>query len=164
MYVWAAKLKTDGAPFHANDEMTFYPYTPTRPEYSPGNPIYYDIDTRKPIIGNTNTAITNSDLDKITVVPNPYYGFNNLESGTTGRFVTFRRMPLSCTIKIYTLNGDLIRTLNKNDQNSTITWDMKNFDGVPIASGVYIALIDAPGIGDKVVKLAVFTPQERIDF
>ncbi len=41
---------------------------------------------------------------------------------------------------------------------------MTNVVDVPIASGIYICLIDAPGIGTKVLKAAIFTPQERIDF
>jgi hypothetical protein len=29
---------------------------------------------------------------------------------------------------------------------------------------IYICLIDAPGIGTKVLKAAIFTAEERIDF
>jgi hypothetical protein len=29
---------------------------------------------------------------------------------------------------------------------------------------MYIALVDAEGIGQKIIKLAVFTPEERLDF
>jgi hypothetical protein len=31
-------------------------------------------------------------------------------------------------------------------------WDLKNDYGIPIASGVYIIHVDAPGIGEKVIK------------
>jgi hypothetical protein len=97
-------------------------------------------------------------------VPNPYYGFNGLETSTSGRFVTFRNLPKEVTVKLYSLNGDLIRTLTKNDNNSTMRWDLNNQSSIPIASGIYIALIDAPGVGTKTLKIAVFTPEERIDF
>jgi len=106
----------------------------------------------------------NNDLDAIRVVPNPYYGFNNLETPLTGHFITFRRLPKVCTIKIYTLNGDLIRRIDKNDLNSTVQWNMANLENVTVASGMYIVLIDAPGIGQKVLKIAIFTAEERIDF
>ena len=43
-------------------------------------------------------------------------------------------------------------------------YDLKNFDNVPISSGMYIALVEAPGIGNRVLKFAVMTAQERIDF
>lgn len=164
MYVWAPKLKNAGASFRNGDVFTIYPYTVTRPELAAGTPLYYDIDTKAPQIGSTNIARENNALQDVKVVPNPYYGFNSLESSTSGRFVTFRNLPSEITIKIYSLNGDLIRTLYKKDNNSTMRWNMNNQDDVPIASGIYIALLDAPGIGTRSIKLAVFTPEERIDF
>ena len=72
-------------------------------------------------------------------------------------------MPKTATIYIYSLNGNLIRQINKNDNTTTINWDLLNTDRIPIASGIYIAFIDAPGIGTKTIKLAIFTPEERID-
>jgi len=163
MYVWAPKLKTAGGTFQVNDQFTIYPYNTTRPEIAPGFPLYYDVDTKRPVV-STQTATQNGGLTNIRVVPNPYYGFNTLESSTSGRFVTFRNLPIQCTIKLYTLNGDLIRNLSKNDNNSTIQWNLSNQDNTPIASGIYLALVDAPGIGTTVIKLAIFTPEERVDF
>jgi hypothetical protein len=164
MYVWAPKLLSPGANFSNGDQLIIYPYTVTRPEITAGYPLYYEIESRQPIIGDPNLAKSNNDLEAIRVVPNPYYGFNNLETPITGRFITFRRLPKQCTIKIYTLNGDMIRRFDKNDLNSTLQWDMTNLENVPIASGMYIVLVDAPGIGQKVLKIAIFTPEERIDF
>jgi hypothetical protein len=164
MYVWNAKLISQGPAFNNNDELFIYPYTVTRSEIAAGYPLYYDIESKAPLIGDPSIASMNNDLNKITIVPNPYYGFNALETSTTGNFVSFRRLPKQCSIKIYTLNGDLIKTLEKNDNNSTLQWNMTNLENVPIASGIYICLIDAPGIGTKVLKAAIFTAEERIDF
>lgn len=164
MYVWSPKLLAPGGNFTVNDQFIIYPYTTTRPNVVPGHPLFYQVNSKAPLIGNPNLAAVNNDLNKITIVPNPYYGFNSLETETSGRFVTFRRLPKQVTIKIYTLNGDLIKTLEKNDNDPTLRWDMTNVEDVPIASGIYICLIDAPGIGTKVLKAAVFTPQERINF
>jgi len=164
MYVWAPRLKSAGANFSVNDQFIIYPYTVTRPEVTAGNPLYYDIDTRAPIIANNQIALDRGGLQDVKVVPNPYYGFNGLETSTSGRFVTFRNLPKEITVKLYTLNGDLIRTLTKNDNTSTMRWDLNNQSSIPIASGIYIALLDAPGIGTRTLKIAVFTPEERIDF
>jgi hypothetical protein len=164
MYVWSPKLLSQGANYTVNDEFIIYPYTVIRPEIATGFPLYYEIQSKKPTIGDPSLATQNNDLNKITIVPNPYYGFNALETPTTGNFITFRRLPKQCSIKIYTLNGDLIRILEKNDNNSTLQWNMTNLESVPIASGIYICLIDAPGIGTKVLKAAIFTAEERIDF
>jgi hypothetical protein len=165
MYIWSARRLDASAPlFNINDQMFIYPYTTTRPEIAAGYPLFYQVDVKQPDLGSTSIATSNNDLDKIRVVPNPYYGFNTLETPTSGRFITFRHLPKECTVKIYTLNGDLIRTLSKNDNSSTLQWHLNNMEDIPIASGMYIALLDAPGIGQKVFKLAVMTPEERIDF
>jgi len=165
MYVWAPKsdpsLPSD---FTAGDEMTIYPYTVTVPFIAPGYPLYYDFTTTKAIIGSSSLATNRGDLDKIRVVPNPYYGYNQNQTSTVDRFVTFRRLPKKCTIKIYSLNGDLIRILTKNSDDPTLRWNLRNLESVPVASGMYIALVDAEGIGQKIIKLAVFTPEERLDF
>jgi len=161
MYVWAPKVDTTGpVDFTVGDEFMIYPYTVTRPELSPGIPLYYEFNTKKAIIGSTQLASTRGEMDKVRVVPNPYYGYNQNQSSFAERFVTFRRLPQRCTIKIYTLNGDLIRRFDKDDMNATLQWNLKNLENVSIASGMYIALIDAAGIGQKIIKLAVFTPEE----
>src|SRR4030095_4412207 len=115
MYVWAPKLRSSGAAFSVGDVFTIYPYTVTRPDVTTGNALYYDIDTRAPIIGSIQISQQNNDLDLIKVVPNPYYGGSTLESSNTGRFITFTRLPKECTITVYTINGDMVKMLQKND-------------------------------------------------
>jgi hypothetical protein len=169
MYAWAPKLVTDGATFVENDEFWIYPYYNTVP-YLQGNlQSFYEFHVTAPKYGDVTVAKSTNALDNIRVVPNPYYGFSTLDRSTSDKFVTFRNLPLQCTIKIYTLNGDLIQTLVKSNTgntatSSTIEWNLQNMERTPVASGVYVALIDAPNIGTKVIKLAVFTSQERINF
>jgi hypothetical protein len=171
MYIWAPRAVAGVSPQNG-DYMIIYPYYNTRPYFDPNNPVtpfFYEFTTKAPIFGDKNTAKNQNALDRIKVVPNPYYGFSTLDRGSVDKFVTFRNLPLECTIKIYTLNGDLIRVLEKKNtgnpsNNSTLEWNLQNFDRVPVASGIYIALIDAPGIGQKTIKIVVFTAQERINF
>ncbi len=171
-YVWAPRLINSGAAPKVNDELYIYPYYVTRPLYQsnvPTNPFFYEFSTIAPIYGDPNNAKNENAMDKIKVVPNPYYGYSTLDRTISDKFVTFRNLPLNCTIKIYTLGGDLIKTLNKTgtgkvSTSSTIEWNLQNQDNVPVASGIYIALIDAPGIGQKVIKIVIFTAQERINF
>ncbi len=168
MYAWSPRLIAPGAWFVNGDVMYIYPYTITRP-YVQGNlPLIYEFKTIAPIIGDPNIAKESGALSKIKVVPNPYYGFSTLDRSKSDRFVRFTNLPLNCKIKIYTLNGDLINVINKpNDGSlfsSTAEWNLLNQDRVPVASGIYIALIDAPGIGTRVIKIAVFTSQERLNF
>jgi hypothetical protein len=169
-YVWAPILVRPGANFVDNDEFWIYPYTICIPyRQGPNYPLYYEFTTTAPIFGDPNVAKNTNAMDKIRVVPNPYYGFSTLDRSVSDKFVTFRNLPLNCTIKIYTLNGDLIRTLVKTgtgsiSSSSTIEWNLQNLESTPVASGVYVALIDAPGIGTKILKIAIFTSQERINF
>jgi hypothetical protein len=161
MYVWAPMADTSGPDdFTTGDEFTIYPYTVTVPFIAPGFPLIYEFETPKAIIGSTSLAVSRGDMDRIRVVPNPYYGYNHNQSSITDGFVTFRRLPEKCTIKIYSLNGDMIRQLDKDNTDATLRWNMRNLESVPIASGMYIALIDAVGIGQKIIKLAIFTPRD----
>lgn len=169
-YIWAPRLLAPGRTFVENDEFWIYPYTICVPfREGPNYPLYYEFSTTAPVFGDPNLAKNSGAMDKIKVVPNPYYGFSTLDRSTSDKFVTFRNLPINCTIKIYSLNGDLIRTLEKKgtgttSTSSTLEWNLQNLEKVPVASGIYIALIDAPGIGTKIIKLAIFTAQERINF
>jgi hypothetical protein len=110
-------------------------------------------------VTESNTTAVNA-LDLINVVPNPYYGTSSYESSRLDNKIKITNLPDNCKVRIYTLNGTLIRTFNKDsDSNrdgtnyrSSVDWDLKNQKGIPIASGLYIIHIDAPGIGEKIIK------------
>jgi hypothetical protein len=105
------------------------------------------------------TAVTESKeaiqnvLDEINIVPNPYYGFSQYESTALENYVRIVNLPANCTISIYTVSGTLIRTITKGDANTTyVQWDLKNHANIPIAGGVYIIHVKAPGIGERTLK------------
>jgi len=113
----------------------------------------------------TPTAVTKKeDLDKINVVPNPYYGTHSGEIDPFNRWVQFTYLPDKCTIRIFDLAGSLIRKLEKNDATTTLLqWDLKNEYQLPVASGIYVYHVEVPGLGNKVGKMAIFAPNERLD-
>lgn len=169
LYVWSPMLINPGAAPSNGDILTFYPYTVTRPFVQGDIPLFYEFRTTAPVFGNNQTAKDRNDMDKIRIVPNPYYGYSTLQAGVGNRFVEFRNLPLQCRISIYSLNGDLMATIDKSAGTNTATsstarWNLQNLENVPVASGIYVALVDAPGIGQKVIKMVVFTAQERINF
>lgn len=101
----------------------------------------------------TNDNLTAKDaLNLIRAVPNPYYGYSEYEKSQLENLIKFTNLPQQCTISIYTVNGTLIRRFKKDSPLSYQDWDLKNEYGIPIASGVYIIHVDAPGIGEKVIK------------
>ena len=92
-------------------------------------------------------------LDDIKVVPNPYYAFSAYEGDRLEQEVKIINLPQTCTISIFTVNGNLLRTYQKDDASTTsLSWDLKNQDNINIASGLYIIHVNVPGIGEKVLK------------
>lgn len=91
-------------------------------------------------------------LDQIRAVPNPYYANSGYETNQLETTVKIVNLPKTCTVSIYTVNGILVRQFTKDSPITSLDWDLKNHKQVPIASGVYLIHVDAPGIGETVVK------------
>jgi hypothetical protein len=83
--------------------------------------------------------------------------------------VRITNLPNKCTIKIFSLNGVLVRTFDRDvtgqEDETQITseynhskrlpyqdWDIKNQSGIPVATGLYIVHIDVPNVGEKILK------------
>ncbi|MFC1729680.1 T9SS C-terminal target domain-containing protein [candidate division KSB1 bacterium] len=100
-----------------------------------------------------DNATAKSALDIINVVPNPYYAYSGYETNQLDSRVKITNLPDKCTITIYAMNGNVIRQYTKDDNlNTFVDWDLKNFAGIPIASGIYLIHVDAPNIGERVLK------------
>ncbi len=109
--------------------------------------------------------LTKKDVERINVFPNPYYATSNLESNRFTHFVTFNHLPRHAIIRIFTLNGNLVRKLEKNDNSQFYRWDLRNNKGLPVASGLYIILVQMPELGkQKMLKLMVISGEEVIDY
>jgi len=103
-------------------------------------------------------------LSDIRVVPNPYFAKSSYEMDQFHHIIKFSNLPRRCTIRIFNVAGDLVRTLEKTDPNSSImTWDLFNEQAIPVASGFYIYHVDAPGIGSTYGKMAIFLEKERLN-
>jgi len=131
------------------------------------NPIVKGTDTYG---FNTTAEAYSSDLarnqvDEINVFPNPYYGINSEEINKYNRFVTFNHIPDgNVKVRIFNLAGVLVRTIDKTDEGQFMRWDLANEDGLPVASGLYIAYIDLPDLGTtKILKLAIVQEQQILD-
>ncbi|MBL4656701.1 MAG: hypothetical protein JKX73_01785 [Flavobacteriales bacterium] len=98
-------------------------------------------------------TIAENQLALIKIVPNPYFAFSEYETSQIDHRVKITNLPVKCTVSIYNLNGTLIRQFNRDDATITsIDWDLKNHVSVPIASGVFLIHVNAPGIGERVIK------------
>lgn len=122
----------------------------------------YTFNTAEICAKANEQKVAKANLDKVQVVPNPYYGYNDYEMSKLDNVVKITNLPSRCNVKIFTLDGTLVRSLQKdNDAVTSIDWDVKNEQGLSVASGFYIFHIDAPGVGTKVIKW--FGVQREID-
>lgn len=112
----------------------------------------YSFSTESVATTYDNIQKATSELDLITVVPNPYYGYSTYETNQLDNRVKIANLPRKCTVTIYTTNGMMIRQFTKDESGTSIDWDMKNYAGIPIAGGVYLIHVKADGIGEKIVK------------
>ena len=79
-----------------------------------------------------------ADVEDVFVVPNPYRGSERWDQNGENR-VQFYHLPAGATVKIYTINGDLVRELRKDDPLSgNLDWNLKNADGQDVSSGIYM--------------------------
>lgn len=107
-----------------------------------GRPMYqFTIDNPTRTIQSSRLE---SVLDNINVVPNPYYGYSEYETSKLDNRIKIVNLPERCTVTIFNMQGALIRTFEKDDPLTSIDWDLKNHQNVPIAGGLYIIHVKVP--------------------
>jgi flagellar hook assembly protein FlgD len=123
--------------------------------------------------GRQASALTSTQVDSslnlINIVPNPYYGYSAYEINEFSTTVKITNLPAKSTITIYTLDGKFIRQFRRDETPTVlpsrdnpgvrtkqivpdVEWDMKNEKGIPVASGVYLIHVAAPGQGERTLK------------
>ncbi len=154
---------TDAGAVVANKEMPAYQFY-----LSSSDAVIENLATAS----NARQEYIDSLLGAINVVPNPYYSYSEYETAsqleTKVRIVNLPTgiedgKPQGCTIRIYTVDGTLVRTLGPTAvtrslvgdhevENTTVDWDLHNQTGIPIAGGMYLIHVSVPGIGERVIK------------
>lgn len=96
------------------------------------------------------------------VVPNPYVGAASFEpqkfaiSGRGERRIEFRGLPVNCTIRIFSVNGDLVQTLYHDGSNEGfVAWNLRTKDNMDLAPGLYVYHVDGNKAGTFVGKFAI---------
>jgi hypothetical protein len=102
-------------------------------------------------------------LADIGVVPNPYKGASLYERSQLVDEVRFTNLPQDAVIRIFTLNGTLIRTLVKSGPARTMPWDLTTENLLPIASGLYLIHVEVPDVGERILKLAVVKKRAHLN-
>ena len=124
----------------------------------PGNA--FSVETVVPVLPNVKDAYRfkikgalvdktriKADIANIKVVPNPYL-VSSLYEPEFGelrrepiRQIQFINLPQQCTIYIFTIAGDRIKTIDHNSTNGSESWDLRADGGREIASGVYLYVV-----------------------
>ena len=109
-------------------------------------------------------VLPQDDLSKIRVVPNPYNISDPLVSGSTygvdtqGRLIYFLNLPAVCTIKIFTENGDLVKTIDHTSPggpSGSAQWNLDTSSGQLVSSGIYVAVFQTPNGGTSYQKFVI---------
>ncbi|MCK4672550.1 hypothetical protein KAT67_01075, partial [candidate division WOR-3 bacterium] len=105
---------------------------------------------------------------RVKVVPNPYLVYNEWQSTLYSKRLKFINLPSECIIRIFNLNGELVRTIRhhytyepaQGEQEITGSaggdewWDLLNDNRQLVASGVYIFHIQSD-VGEQVGKFVI---------
>jgi len=117
-----------------------------------GNKPMYRFSTYGLSASTNQTEVASDAMEKVNVVPNPYYAYSEYETSPIDHKVKFTNLPNTCTISIYNVGGTLVRRFEKDNNLTYLDWDLKNEYGISISGGVYIIHINAPGVGEKILK------------
>ncbi len=102
--------------------------------------------------------VATDNLDKVSVVPNPYRIAEIWETSLSDHQIQFTNLPAEATIKIFNSSGELIRTLDHTGLTSAAPsiakWDLKNRYNQLVAPGVYFYVLTST-IGTKTGKFFV---------
>lgn len=103
----------------------------------------------------TATLVPPKSLDEVLVVPNPFViGEGSSQPGDQD-VIQFVNVPNPCTIRIYSVRGDLIKTLYAPEgKGAIVSWDQATDYGQYVTSGIYIYHIESQ-MGEKIGKLAI---------
>lgn len=100
-------------------------------------------------VGTKAAAGPAYDLDVFTV-PNPYIYGDQLHSFSyiDPYSIEFRKLPDICTIRIYTISGDLVRVLEhapdaRGNISGTEVWNQRTDSGILVAPGLYIYHVES---------------------
>ncbi|MGB1204536.1 MAG: hypothetical protein ACPG5B_02750 [Chitinophagales bacterium] len=136
------------------------PYTQTNEETTS---LEYEFDFSNLAAQTNQEAIAKNALDLVKVVPNPYYSYSTHENNQLDNRVKITNLPAKTKISIFTLEGTLIKSIVADNTGldtaagaeagksiiNTVDWDIKNSEGIPVASGVYLIHIEAPDLAEE---------------
>jgi hypothetical protein len=156
---WAVAIDTLLSTPPAGSKLKFFT---SKTFCSLGSTDSYKIEFKNP---DVIQSILEDEMDKISVVPNPYVAASSFEvappavfsMGRGERRVDFIHLPQVCSINIYTIAGDHVKLLEHNGSlfDGTKSWNLLNSEDQDIAAGYYIYHVETPDGYEHIGRLAV---------
>ncbi|NNF04064.1 MAG: hypothetical protein HKN17_06320 [Rhodothermales bacterium] len=159
---WQVKFTDEGSSPEDGDIF----YIATSKPFTPDDEFRFQTVGAMDDVATARENIENCDDPRgecIYVVPNPYVATNSIEprnpvsrSERGDRRLYFANVPAKATIRIYTLAGELVDTINRDSSvdDGKQFWDMLSKDRMNIAYGLYIYHVEWDG-GSYIGKFAV---------
>ena len=68
----------------------------------------------------------------------------------------FRGLPSKATVRIFTVVGELVQTLNHDGStDGYVTWNLRTKDNLDVAPGLYVYRVEAEGYSSQMGKFAI---------
>ncbi|MEW6102313.1 MAG: right-handed parallel beta-helix repeat-containing protein [bacterium] len=110
------------------------------------NNIIYGTLTHLSLIAILGKTLPANDLKSVIVYPNPCKQYPE---------IIFLYLTDQCRIRIYNIAGELVFEQEYTNTNGRVEWKLKNKQGNPVASGVYIYLITNNQKQKAIGKIAI---------
>lgn len=164
--LWERITETPTTDFKAGDKVVFSTFGGGLGFPNPGAKFSLKVTDGFPKI----SEYTDQMLEQVKVVPNPYYVTHSGQTGNDGDKLYFTKLPPQCTIRIFNVVGDLIKTIEHNDLLSSEKagthpveiWNLISESQRQVASQTLIAQIESPNGAQSVVKFTVVVGGFRI--
>ncbi len=115
-----------------------------------------------------NMDYTDEQMDQIKVVPNPYFVSHQGQKSPYDAQIYFTKLPERCTIDIYTVAGDLIRSIEHDEaggdpeDHAVVVWDLLSTNRQRVESQALIAVITSADGAQTVKEFSVVVGGYRL--
>lgn len=107
--------------------------------------------TQRPFLTTIPQA---DDLSDVLVVPNPFVQRSSTTPGLEDQ-IQFVNVPSPATIRIYTMRGALVATIEHTEASGIARWNQQTDGELFVESGIYVYLVSTPDGRRTSGKLAI---------
>jgi len=120
-------------------------------------------------LASSSQSYSDSDLEQVQVVPNPFYVTHEGMQSPFQSIIYFTRLPRICTISIFSTNGALIKKFEHNETNGVTpdkagadVWDLLSTNRQRAVSQLLIAKIETPEGASVIRKFSIVVGPARV--